>query len=537
MAPGKYFLPGLAPFGRQATVVPLTFIIGCSAVREIYEDLRRRVRDRKVNYQMCFAHTDNGWRAVRWCELHVGQLIRAVNGEQLAADCLILATSEPGSVAYVETANLDGESSLKEFWNSNTEIVYDAPNRNIYEFQGYLTGDSALLSSQQDSVSLSHDFINASTLNSQERPNYLTLGFAAKDSTPHNGVVTPAMVALSNAHIILRGARLKNTDNIYGIVLYTGSDTKLIKNSIKRVMKSSLLASITNSVMLTQFGIVLLLCVAHSILGRLAQPVPFLVSQFTNHFDDSLMSIFLQCLVLFSGFIPISLYVTLEMIQIVQGTFIQKVKYVMSDKTGTLTQNCMRFRMCSVGGVKYANRRSRREKDFSPKKLINHMTTNEMKNATQIREFLIACAICHTATTDKNSSGNQRPFFHATSPDEHALLELAADAGFVFKKRPPGKCIVNVVGGFVPIVLEVSPAPEICFDDLKLGTTLEYDLVAVLEFDSIRKRMSVIVKDPNGNYKLYIKGADQKIFERLGYASAKEMKRTGGHLQQFAFSG
>ncbi|CAJ0596217.1 unnamed protein product [Cylicocyclus nassatus] len=164
------------------------------------------------------------------------------------------------------------------------------------------------------------------------------------------------------------------------------------------------------------------------------------------------------------------------------------VKYVMSDKTGTLTQNCMRFRMCSVGGVKYANRKMRRDRIFSPKKLISHMNSNEMKNAAQIREFLTACAICHTASTDKNSNDSERPYYHATSPadqhlstrhrattfpaissysllrcnrrlavlksdvdqafaDEHALLDMAADAGFVFKKRPPGKCVLSIVSG------------------------------------------------------------------------------------------
>ncbi|PIO61567.1 hypothetical protein TELCIR_16905 [Teladorsagia circumcincta] len=190
------------------------------------------------------------------------------------------------------------------------------------------------------------------------------------------------------------------------------------------------------------------------------------------------------------------------------------VKYVMSDKTGTLTQNCMRFRMCSVGGVKYANRRTRRDKTFSPKKLISHIASNQMNNAHQIREFLLACAICHTASPDKNTSNADRPLYHATSPDEHALLELAADAGFVFKRRAPGKCFVNV-----------------------LGTALEYDLVAILEFDSERKRMSVIVREPGGKIKLYIKGADQKIFERLKSVSQKELKRTAGHLQQFAIGG
>ncbi|KJH49918.1 hypothetical protein DICVIV_03948 [Dictyocaulus viviparus] len=241
-------LPGLSPFGKQATILPLMFIIGCSAIRETYEDLRRRVRDRRMNYQKCYAHTDNGWKTVPWCELHVGQMVRVVNGEQLAADILLLATSEAGSVAYVETANLDGESNLKEFWNSGIVIHYDAPNRNIYEFQGYMEGHSPILQ-------------NVSGSNSNQT-----------DTT-------------TNAHVILRGARLKNTDNIYGIVLYTGHDTKLYKNSIKSVTKSSLLARLTNSIMLTQFGIIMLLCLMHAVMIRLAQPLPFLVTQFSNHYD------------------------------------------------------------------------------------------------------------------------------------------------------------------------------------------------------------------------------------------------------------
>ncbi|KJH49920.1 surfactant protein B [Dictyocaulus viviparus] len=136
------------------------------------------------------------------------------------------------------------------------------------------------------------------------------------------------------------------------------------------------------------------------------------------------------------------------------------------------------------------------------------------KNADKICEFLTACAICHTASPDKNTAFSERPLYHATSPDEHALLKFASDAGFIFKRRSSGKIIVDM-----------------------LGTISEFELMAILEFNSDRKRMSVIVRDSKGTYKLYIKGADQMIFDRLIDVSQKEMKRTSGHLQQFAYQG
>ena len=159
-------------------------------------------------------------------------------GRELPADMVFISSSEAGGVGYIETANLDGENSLKvrqalsqtvslktdkaveKLWRDGGWIVCDMPNKDIHKFTGYL-----------------------------EMP---------------NGEKIP----ISNANILYRGARLKNTDYVYGITIYTGNDTKLKMNNTQRTLKRSKLARMTNSVMLAQFGVVIILSWAAAVMQR-----------------------------------------------------------------------------------------------------------------------------------------------------------------------------------------------------------------------------------------------------------------------------
>ncbi|KAG9333339.1 hypothetical protein JZ751_012806 [Albula glossodonta] len=130
--------------------------------------------------------------------------------------------------------------------------------------------------------------------------------------------------------------------------------------------------------------------------------------------------------------------------------------------------------------------------------------------APTIMEFMTMMALCHTAVPERIEG---KIVYQAASPDEGALVRAARNLGFVFTGRTPDSVIIEC-----------------------LGREERYELLNVLEFTSTRKRMSVIMRTPSGKIRLYCKGADTVIYERLA-DSSKYKDITLTHLKLFATEG
>ena len=209
-----------------------------------------------------------------------------------------------------------------------------------------------------------------------------------ESETDYNGGMTSLPIDVNQ--VLLRGSSLRNTDYVYGIVIYTGHESKIMKNSPKTRNKLSRIEQKTN------FLIVALFFVELVIIGFAAT-----FSTIWNHtnydntdqylrwnlsndpIDNSVILTFLinlgSWMLVFVAFVPISLIVTLEMVKFSQAIIITwdeslfdetkdmpakvqssnlneelgQIEYIFSDKTGTLTQNIMEFKKMSIGGYSY----------------------------------------------------------------------------------------------------------------------------------------------------------------------------------------
>ncbi|KAK2848645.1 hypothetical protein Q5P01_008479 [Channa striata] len=499
-------IPDVSPTGRWTTLVPLLFILVVAAVKEIIEDLKRHKADNVVNKKECQVLRNGAWEIVHWEKVAVGEVVRAANGDHLPADLVILSSSEPQGMCYIETSNLDGETNLKirqglqmtadikdidSLMRLSGRMECESPNRHLYEFVGNIRLDGH------------------------------------------------STVPLGPDQILLRGAQLRNTQWVHGVVVYTGHDTKLMQNSTRPPLKLSNVERITNFQILVLFGCLL----AISLVCSIGQTI--WKYQYGN--DAWYMDLnyggaanfglnFLTFIILFNNLIPISLLVTLEVIKFIQAFFINwdtdmvyeptntpamartsnlneelgQVKYIFSDKTGTLTCNVMQFKKCTIAGVAYGHStHSSDEAGFNDPSLLENLQSNH-PTAAVILEFMTMMAICHTAVPERTDG---RITYQAASPDEGALVRAARNLGFVFSGRTPDSVILEM-----------------------LGTEEKYELLHVLEFTSARKRMSVIMRTPSGKIRLYCKGADTVIYDRLA-DSSKYKEITLKQLEQFATEG
>ncbi|KAL9018851.1 MAG: hypothetical protein Q9185_003869 [Variospora sp. 1 TL-2023] len=507
-----------------------------------------------------------------WKSVQVGDFVRLYNDDQIPADIVILSTSDPDGQCYVETKNLDGETNLKvrqalhcgrkmkhakDCERASFIIESEPPNANLYQYSG------------------------AARWTQRDDPKIQELG-------------TEMAEPISINNLLLRGCSLRNTDWVLGVAVYTGRETKIMLNSGITPSKRSRIARDLNWYVIYNFAVLFFMCLVSGIV----QGVTWAESRTSSDFFefgsiggnpplDGFIT-FWSSVILFQNLVPISLYISLEIIRLAQAFFIYsdtfmyydridypctpkswnisddlgQIEYIFSDKTGTLTQNVMEFKKCTINGVPYGEayteaqagmqRRQGVDVEAEGAKAHKQIAEDRVKMLRDLRkmhanpylhddeltfvapdfvaelggssgieqkianeEFMLALALCHTVITERTPGEPPKLEFKAQSPDEAALVATARDCGFTVIGRSYDGIILNV-----------------------LGREKEFTVLNTLEFNSSRKRMSAIIRMPNGKIILYCKGADSVIYSRLRPGEQPELRRlTGEHLEMFAREG
>ncbi|KAI7855771.1 hypothetical protein BDC45DRAFT_438448 [Circinella umbellata] len=550
------------------------------------------------------ANGDVAWKPTSWKDVHPGDYILIRNDEDVPADVVILSTSDPDHICYIETQNLDGETNLKvrqalvatseinsvkDCQHGEFYIESEPPHVNLYQYSGVLKWQ---IQDQQ---------------------------------TIHSNITHEKTEAVTYNNILLRGCVVRNTEWVIGVVVYTGDDTKIMMNTGQTPSKRSKMAKKTNPHVIANFVILAIICVISSVMDSIlfrsegsARFFDYEISG-TNATYDGFIT-FWVTLILYQNIVPISLYISVEIVKTFAAYFIYsdieiyhpetdtpciaktwnisddlgQIEYIFSDKTGTLTQNVMEYRKCTINGVKYGlgtteasmgakireaveKRQSKHQAlgdfddledlvdndsstlhindstaildqakkemyekqarlfqndhvgpnpTFIDPKLYDDLADSETAQANFITHFFMTLSLCHTVIAERPDEENPNMIdYKAQSPDEAALVATARDCGFVFVGREANTVHVRIK-----------------------GEDKYFEILNVLEFNSARKRMSVILK-PHDSDKIILlcKGADSIIYERLCedfggqtelQTSQEELKEsTSAQLEEFATEG
>lgn len=474
-----------SPVSYMFNLIPLIFVLAVSMIKTGIEELMKYKQDKIKNSTPVQIYKNGEWVDSLSKDIQSGDLVKQEIDAMVACDMLYITSSNENQICNYSEAQLNGESAVKTmsphkafkgksipdlFKDEAYEIHLTEPTRDLFKFDCKLVGP--------------------------------------------NGAIYP--VAIHN--ILLRGMTIHYTDWIMGIALTTGHDCKVMKNQRHPPSKITQFDKDINRMIALIFLFkMILICILAGVCSHYETHGQFPDVQRVAPTQSTCLGVaFLQNFVNYSYFIPISLMVTIEIIRFIHMFFILLddmlfddyfggpephnsnmigqlglVTHVLSDKTGTLTENIMQLvNFVDDHGIHVASEFEKKDK----------------KQIEKSKEFLLSLAICNTVIVYISPTGEVE--YNAESPDEAAFVEFAANCGFKLLDRKPDNFSLEI-----------------------FGEKHEYKIISILPFNSDRKRMSVVIQEGDNNLVVYTKGADNIIYERVVEAKYQEC------VNQFAVEG
>lgn len=198
---------------------------------------------------------DKRWKRTLWEDVQVGDFVYLRNNDAVPADLVVLSTSEPDGLCYVETQNLDGETNLKikhslqatneirspeDCEHSKFYIESEPPHANLYSYNGVLKWkvEDDIVRHSSESRTVSQDTaVELDPIPESDND----------DEEDEEDVVSHEKTeAITSNSTLLRGCVVRNTSWVIGLVLFTGNETKIMLNSGKTPSKRSKIEKQTN---------------------------------------------------------------------------------------------------------------------------------------------------------------------------------------------------------------------------------------------------------------------------------------------------
>ena len=537
--------------GKPVILLPLSIVVLINGIKNYYEDWKRKKSDEEENMKNILIYNKNTktFENKKWCDIKIGDILKIEENNFFPCDCIIISVSEKNGLCFIETKNIDGETNFKHK-KANSEInnkfISKNNNNNQIDFEMFYDSFITCQSPNEFIYEFNGKFYFTNQNNKTNKENYIFLEYD---------------------NFLLRGCSLKQTKFLYAFVIYVGHDTKIMKNSPHIKNKISRIENIMNKQMILVFIFELILSlivsISHLFLIKKDKTINYLFYPYEkdpNNNKNLFLTFFINFgtwIILINNIVPISLLVTLEMVKYIQGMFISwdiymydkvnktmpkiqsstlneelgQVKFIFSDKTGTLTKNYMEFTAMSIGNKIYGLEEIYKDDNINQRNLIedefgkiynfnlkssnfeNDLNDNNSKNYNDIHLFLLCLALCHSVMIDEK----KLPIieYKSSSPDESAMVNCARYFKYIFNGRDINNNIYLIT---------------------KNNIKIKYKILNILEYSSERKRMSVIVKTIENKIFLFSKGADNVISERISL-NKEQINITNEHLLKFAKKG